>query len=321
MSLFLDPNLSDARPELTQAYTEYEPAGISLAFNDVLPFATVEEQKATIPTQKAEDMLRIENMARQPGGHYNRVNLRLGAISYACAGRGLEFPIHLGDGRLFQLPSLAQEEMGARMLRTKTDLWYEDMVAQAIFGADADAGESTAPWATTAASDPLGDLQAASDYMAGLTGMRPNVLYLGEKAYMQMCASDSIKAYMPGAPAIATQTVAEFIKREIGVSKIAISSARKNTADEGLDLDAAPIVPADKVALTYSAAGDGSPYVDAACGRIFIWAEDGGEPYVVEQYFSDETRSIILRVRMNVDVNVWNPSLVRVIDITKTKGS
>lgn len=314
MSFIVPATSGEARPDLAQCYQEYDASGIQLAYKIAMPFANVDEQRATIPSEKPDDMLRIEDMDRGPGGHYNRVNTRLGSVAYSCEGKGLEFPIHLGDGRLFQLPSLAKEEAAARQLRVKADLWFEQQVSTAIFGLGSAQALNVA-WDLPATSQPLTDIANASRTVQTATGVTPNTLILNLRNWNYLVQSASVKAWFPGAVMITKELIGQALAGMYGITRIAVSSAQKNTAEEGLPMVAASIFPDNLVAVAYCAESDMTPYTAMSCGRIFNWVEDSATPLILEQYMWEPTRSLILRVRNNVDVNLWNPNLVKLITV------
>lgn len=317
MAFNVSATIGDARPDLAEIYQGYDADGVSWAHEIVMPFATVDKQAATLPAESVASTLRIEDMKRAPGGQYNRIDADIDAITYACKGIGLEFPIHLGDGRLFQLPSLNQEQMAARLLRTKSRLWYEKAMAGVLFSAalKGTAQAMTVAWDTYATSTPFVDITNACLTVESRTGMRPNTLTLSSTNYSNMLNSASVKGWFPGAVIITKDLVTQALAGICGITRIAVSSARENTADQGLDMVTASILPADYVAVSVSAESMDTPYVMPSCGRIFSWSEDSAEPIVFEQYFWEPSRSIINRVRANVDVNLWNTDLVQLIDV------
>ncbi len=315
MTLKLSGGLGVARPDLTEAYQALSVPGILFAWDKILPIANVEEQSAIIPAMDLASMTTIESMDRQPSGHYNRINIRVGELQWTCRDVGLEYPMVIGDGRLAaQLPTAAQEQMALATLKLKHWLRLESFVANAVFSLGGSI-PATAAWSIPATANPVADILNAQTRVLERTGVKPNTLFLSAGNYAAMLGAASLRGLLPGVAMISPEQINQVLSA-YGITTIAVSTAIANIAAEGLPINVAPVVGDNMVAVAYCAAAD-SPYTQPSLGRTFNWIGDSPSPAgEVEMYPDQTSRSVVLRVRQNIDQKIWVPELCQLVDVS-----
>jgi hypothetical protein len=82
----------------------------------------------------------------------------------------------------------------------------------------------------------------------------------------------------------------------LGVDKILIGRAARNTANKNLAYSGSFIVPDTKIIVANLQGGE---FTSGGVGRTLVWADDAPGGFISETYRDDARRSNVLRVRMN----------------------
>lgn len=82
----------------------------------------------------------------------------------------------------------------------------------------------------------------------------------------------------------------------LGVEKVLIGRAARNTANKNLSYSGSFIIPDTKIIV---ASLQGGEFTAGGVGRTLVWADDAPGGFISETYRDDARRSNVLRVRMN----------------------
>lgn len=298
--------LATPRPDLADAYREYNPSGVKFAYNEIFPTAQVPTQFGEMEVETADSLLTEDDLERGPGGNYNRIDIEISKKQYTIREKGLEIPFKYGDGRVLTYDF----ELGAaRRLRLKHDLAYERVAGDVVFAATVPTTAATAAW-NAAGGKPLTDLETAIEAFYDRNGMLPNALIMGRKAAAALPLNAEVTGRFPGAPMLAWQSVLDSIAALIGIDRVIIGTAVRNTAAKGNAKSISGIFPATHVALAL-VAPQGAPVETACVGRSLVWSEDGADDIIIENYYWEPTRSEIYRGRNQKLINTWDTNLIQ----------
>ena len=297
------------RPDLADAYREWNPAGVTYAFNEVFPVAQAPTQSGEIEVETVDSLLAEDNMDRNPGGAFNRIDIELGKLNYTIRGKGLEIPYHYNDGRVLTYDF---EAGAARRLRTKVDTHYERAASTVLFDAALPTTTHTDDW-DVATGVPLTDIETAINAFYTRTGMVPNALILNRRQRGALVTNPQVVGRFPGKDMIGWSDVVNSLADLMGIDRVIISTAVSNTAQKGLAKSLAPIFPDAHAALAL-VAPQGAPLEQACIGRNLNWSDEGADDFIFEQYYWQPTHSEIYRVRGQKQINVMDINLVQRIE-------
>lgn len=298
--------LATPRPDLADAYMEWTGNGVKYAYNEIFPTAQVPTQFGEMEVETVDSLLTEDDLERGPGGNYNRIDIEISKKQYLVREKGLEIPFKYGDGRVLTYDF----ELGAaRRLRTKHDLFYERTAGDIVFAATAATTGATAAW-TAAGGVPLTDLETGISAFYARNGLLPNALIMGRTAAAALPLNAQVTGRFPGASVLNWQAVLDSIAALIGIDRVIIGTAVRNTAVKGNAKSLGGIFPSTHVALAL-VAPQGAPVETACVGRSLVWSEDGADDVIIENYFWEPTRSEIYRGRNQKLINTWDTSLIQ----------
>jgi len=298
--------LATPRPDLAQAYLEYNEQDTIYAHRAIFPAASVPTQSGEMEVETLDSLLTIDNMDRNPGGAYNRIDIELSKKQYLIREQGLEIPFHYGDGRVLTYDF---EEGAARRLRKKHDMMYENITAGIMFAGGLPTTAATAAW-TAAGGVPLTDIRTGIAAFRTRTGMIPNALIMGWEAAAALPLNAQVTGRFPGVTQLNFEAALLSIAALVGIRKVIIGNATVNTAQKGNVKVIGPLFPATHVSLSL-VADEGAPVETACVGRSLVWTEDGSDDVIFEQYYVEQTRSEIYRARNQKLINTWDTDLIQ----------
>ncbi len=293
------PNgLAEPRPDLADAFREWNPAGVTYAYDTICPVAQAPTQSGQMEVETVDSLLTDDNIDRTAGGAFNMIDIELGKLNYAIRGKGLAIPFHYNDGRVLTFDF---EQGAARRLRQKVDLHYEGTVATGLFAAAVPTTAATAAW-DVAAGVPLTDIETAINAFYGRVGMEPNALIINRRQRGALATNPEIIGRFPGKDKVGWQDVVNSIGDLLGISQVIVSTAISNTAAKGNVKALAPVFP-DAHAAVALVAPQGAPLEQACVGRQLNWSDEGADDFIFEQYYWQPTHSEIYRVRGQKEIN------------------
>ena len=287
------------RPDLGQAVYETMQAAPLMGFigMELMPVFRVAEQAANYPVIPNEALFNLLDTSRGPLGHYNRSDGEFEDGYYKTVENGLERRIDERFSAIYSSKfayelTIANILMGdilrAQEYRIATKLFSETNLKTAI-------AASTA-WSTVASATPKADVDTGKDSMRS-DGIIPNTLAMNYTTFIYLTQNAEVqsKVYQLFPDAAKTGTIGiQHLESYFDIERILVAGALKNTAKRGQDASLSDIWSSTYALLCKTSSGD---ITDPCIGRTFLWNEGASDEVVTEQYYLDEVRSDILRVR------------------------
>ena len=288
-----------SRPDLGQAIYETMQAAPTMGYigMELMPIFQVQEYTATYPVIPKESLFNLLDTARGPLGHYNRSDDEFEEGFYTTVENGLEKRV---DDRFKAMYSskFAYEMTIANILMRDILRAQEHRVAGKLFSETnfKTAIAAGTSWATVATSSPKDDVDTGKDSLRG-DGIIPNTLAMSYATFLDVTKNAEVKSQIyqlfPDA-AKTGQVSIDHLKTYFDVEKVLVAGSLKNTAKRGQDAALSGIWSDTYALLCKTSDGDIS---DPCIGRTFLWNEGAGEEIITEEYYNDDVRSSILRVR------------------------
>jgi hypothetical protein len=298
----MDPSKVIHRPDLGQVVTETASQASELGFiaDRVMPYFPVTEQSGVYPVIPAKALFNIDDTKRGPKGNYNRAVETFESGIYATSENGLEMPV---DERFKNIYAsmFDMEAAVANILMGKIQRSYEVRVANKIMNPSNYPTTNVSTKWTSEDADVKADVDAARDTMRK-KGVPPNMLVTSWATFSNIKKTtkvkEAIKYIFPDTAktgAITKEHLEAYL--EIGIE---VAGALKNTAKKGVNANLADIWSSD-YAMLCRVAAPGSDISEPSAGRTLIWNEGATEGFIVEEYYEDQVRATILRVRHDTD--------------------
>jgi hypothetical protein len=165
-------------------------------------------------------------------------------------------------------------------------------------------------WDDADDATPIVDVNAARLKVYEGSGLWPNALIINKKVFHNLRQSeeiiDRINSAGAGNASKATDITAAMLAAVFDLDFILIGGGTKNNAKEGQPASPAQIWD-DEYAMVCRIATS-VDMREPCIGRTFHWSEDGSQVGgAVEEYYSDEVRSKIIRVRHDTDEVIMYP--------------
>lgn len=292
------------RLDLGVAFMEFVAAQNYFIGMQLLRLFRTQEQKGVFPAITRECLTRSINTKRAKRSGYNREGIITVDVEYACEEHGLEGALDDSERRLYEKDFDAELnttlQTGHLLL-----LAQEVRIATALFNTSTWTGSalytdnSSAPW-DAAATDVVGQVNAAKEKVRANTGMKPNALIFSETNKNRLLSNTDIKARIQYVARLTEQEILNALADIFGVRYVLIGQAVKNTANKGKDFSGSDVWSDDYAMVALIAENEGN-LAEPCVGRSMLWANDSPENTTVEQYREDGIRSDIFRVRQNVD--------------------
>lgn len=301
------------RPALSQPFMEWMPtaANFGMIGLNVLPSVEVPEQAGQVDTIPVESLLRDypTGLARGGTGGYARGDFEYDKTTYNTEEYGFEVPV---SRRMRQQTRnhFDAEQLAADIARWTIMVQHEKRVAAAVFNATTWNGAAlttaiTHEWDDAANATPIINVNAARNKVYDNSGMWPNALIVNRKVYHNLKMCDAVQAAIAASGAgdsnMQGRITARMLAEVFDLEMVLVAGGTKNTADEGQDAALSGIW-SDEYAMVCRIAMQGDNIMTPCVGRTMHWPEDDSEVTgLVESYWSDETRSDVVRVRHDVD--------------------
>ena len=298
----MEPSKVIHRPDLGQVVTETASQGPDLGFiaPKVMPYFPVTEQSAMFPVIPAKALFNVVDTRRGPKGGYNRSVESFEAGFYATSENGLEMPI---DERfkniyksMFDMETSVSNILMGKILRA-----YETRVANKIMNTANYPSVSVDTKWTDASADVKADIDAAKETMRK-KGVPPTLLVISWTTFLNIkkttMVKEAIKYIFPDTAKTGAVTKAH-LEAYLEIS-IEVAGALQNSAKKGANASLSDIWSSD-YAMLCRVAEQGSDISEPSVGRTIIWNEGASEDFIVEEYYEDQVRAKILRVRHDTD--------------------
>jgi hypothetical protein len=298
----MDPSKVIHRPDLGQVVTETASQASELGFIApvVMPYFPVTEQTGVYPVIPAKALFNIVDTKRGPKGNYNRSVENFESGIYATSENGLEMPIDERFKNIYK-SMFDMEAAVSNILMGKIQRAYEVRVANKIMNtANYPSVNVSKKW-TDVSADVKADVDASKETMRK-KGVPPNLLVISWTTFLTIkkttMVKDAIKYIFPDTAktgAITKEHLEAYLEIDIEVA-----GALQNSAKKGANASLADIWSSD-YAMLCRVAAPGSDISEPSVGRTLIWNEGASEDFVVEEYYEDQVRANILRVRHDTD--------------------
>lgn len=288
------------RPDLGQAVWEVMTEAPTMGFvgMQIMPFFPVAKNAAEYPVIPKESLFNLLDTARGPLGHYNRSDGEFESGFYRTSENGLERRVD--DRYLALYSSLFDYEMTiSKILMNDILRAQEYRIAQKIFNTtNFTAHNAGVAWTTIASANPKSDVNTGKTALRAL-GVVPNCLIIPYAVFqtLQSVADIKTQVYQLFPDAAKTgQVTIEHLKTYFDVPRVMVAGALYNQSNSGQNATLAEMW-GSRYAMLCRVAEPGADVIEPCIGRTFKWNEGASEEVVVEEYYSDEVRSNILRVR------------------------
>lgn len=288
-----------SRPDLGQAVYETMKSAPTMGYigTQLMPIFQVASNSATYPVIPKESLFNLLDTKRGPLGHYNRSGDEFEEGYYRTVENGLERRI---DDRYRALYSskfdyemtiadiLMNDILRAQESRIANKLFNETNFKTAI-------AASTA-WSTVASASPKTDVDTGKESLRS-AGIIPNTLAMSYATFMNLTQNAEIISRVTNIFRDADKTgqvSIDHLKAYFDVENILVGGALYNSSKRGQDASLASLWSDTYALLCRTSNGDIS---EPCVGRTFLWNEGASNEIIVEEYYNDEVRSMMLRVR------------------------
>lgn len=298
------------RADLGVAFHEYSPTRARYIAGDILPILNVGKEAATISVTMRKNLI-IPETKHANGAAYNRVELYMDDMAYACVDHGLEGQVTDRDRAKYANDFDAELEKTAG-IKIKMLLAREKRIKDMIFNtttwdsSDSDlyTNNSGNPW-DDATKDIIGQVGAAKEKVRLNTGVPANALIIGEATLQNILKNDDLIARFPGVAVITEAVIRSSMAAVFGLQDLLVGQAAYNSADEGQDASMSDMW-GDDYAMVAALGSEGLPMTEPQLGRTILWQDYIADIEYVESYREEQTKSDIIRVEHSVDEKVFD---------------
>lgn len=247
-----------------------------------------------------------DDRRRNSDGSYKRSTIRFSDRNYATKEFGGEGTVDERDSHKFEdyfdhELVVGQVEMNRNVLAKEKRIADKAMDSANFVGQTTPAGSTWDAWKT---SNPGLDIHNAKKAQWKRTGIRPNVGYCSENTFLDLINNDEVfrKIHSEGAgdPAKPSDITIEMLKKVFLLEDILVGGMSINKGNINQDLDIDGVWSDDYFGLAFIDRTNNIAVPTAF--RTFHWDVDGSRiGGTVEDYFEDNKRTHVVRVREDVD--------------------
>ena len=315
--------LSTLRPDLA-AFFEFdlEMQNRGYVSTQVLPVVETGLQADNPGRIPLEALLFQADTRRNSGSGYNRGSYKFETFAYATEENGWEEPIDNRDRTRYR-NILDLEQVSTARAMDVVMRNQEQRVADLVFNTTTWSGASlytdiTTTWATAATAVPLTDVESAVQKVYDNSGLWANALVINRKVFrlLRNCATiiDRIQAAGAGDKVKASDITEAMLAAAFDLDRVIVAGSSKNTAAEGQAATPAQIWSSSFAMVCRVATSNDMR--EPCIGRTFHWSEDGSSiGGTVEQYYEEQSRSDIYRVRHETDEVIMYPQAGHLLKI------
>lgn len=269
----------------------------------VMPYFPVGVQSADYPVLPAKAAFAKEDVKRAPGAAYKRSGGEFEAGHYSCRERGHEYPV---DDRFKAMyKSIIDMENAAtgnclNIVLRAHEIEVATKVQKTANFLNAAAGTA---W-SDAAADPKADIDKGKEAMRK-KGINPNVLIISWPTFNNLKAvtkvKDAVEKIFPETAKTGTiglNHLEAYLEIGIELAGAMVDGANRKKVASLEDIWS------DTVATLARVAPEGSDITEPSIGRTFLWNEGASDEIIVEDYYSNEVRAQIIRVRHDIDARL-----------------
>lgn len=261
-----------------------------------------------------ESLLFTGDTKRNSGSNYNRGSYKFERFQFATKENGWEEPIDDRDEKryryLLQVDRIANARAAGVVARNQ-----EQRVADLVFNPTTWTGATlttaiTNEWDDAVNAVPITDVEAAVKKVYEGSGLWANALVINRQVFRNLRNCDSIieriNSQGAGSPSKPSDVTEQMLAQVFDLDYIIVAGSSKNSANEGQAATPAQIWSGEYAMVCRVST---SPDMRDPCiGRTFHWSEDGSViGGTVEEYYEEQSRSRIIRVRHETDEVIMYP--------------
>ncbi len=298
-------SLATQRPDLAESIEAFDLMMDAEGFvgQRVMPVIDVGQQAGSFGKIPLAQLLQSRETKRTPGGGYNRGQWKFTPATYATEEHGLGEAVDDREAQMYRNYFNAEVISTMRAQRGILEN-QEKRVAALIFNSSTYSPTNiTNEWDDYANATPINDVESKVQAIWAASGLWPNCMVINRKVFRNLrnCAQviDRLK-YQGFVDVRAENISAQALAALFDIPQILVAGGSQNTANEGAAAAISQIWSDEycwigRVATTQDVR-------EPCAGRIFHWAADGSEQRgLVETYREEQSRSLIVRVRHDVD--------------------
>lgn len=306
------------REELGVAFMEHVADAGEFIGLEVFPTARVRHKAADFSAITRESLLQDVETARAKGSTYNRADIGAKDKSFNCKEHGIEVPVDASEKSLYMNDfdvDDAATKIGSEILMRR----HEKRVAAAVqdtvlfTGAAYFTDFSASPWATIA-TDIIGQIVDKTEVVRQNCGRKANALVIGAGLVPALLKNTGIRAQLPATPIITHDLLKAALPGILGLQRIIIGGAVRNSAIEGQAAVVADIW-GNTYAMLAVIADKGAPMNTPCLGRTMLWVPDSPNEVMAESYPENQSRSEVFRFRHHVDELLLDKNFGHLMDV------
>ncbi|HOO90733.1 MAG TPA: hypothetical protein PLA74_07900 [Syntrophales bacterium] len=293
------------RPDLGQIAYEFalEESRKRFIGLSVLPIFNVQEMTADYPKIPLEALLKLPDIKRAPKSGYTRDDFEWETGTYRCEEYGFEEPLDEVERKMYaylfdaeKVATLRATEILLRSqeLRIKNVLYNtNNFTAHAI----------TNEWDDSSNATPKADVKTGVDTIRDATGIEPNAFICSRSIFDNAMITAEIKDYIKYTQAHLTLSFdaqKNLLAQYLGLEKVLVGDAVYDAGKKGKATSTTSIWGTEYAMIARVATQGWNPK-EPCVGRSLLWTADSPTNLVTEQYYEEQIRSDVYRVRHNVD--------------------
>lgn len=307
------PSTSTAvsRPDIGGSMMEYD---LELNVNklvalQIFPVFESVVQAGSLGIIPLEQLMKAKDTKRANTGGYNRGEYDFKNLLFSTDENGWEERVDDREarmyGNLFDVELIAAQRARHAVMQN-----HEIRVTALATDASIPTGAATTAWTTVATAVPITDARTAILAVQLACGVPPNVMVISWRRFQSLisCAQivDRIKYSGLQDPNVGAITEAA-IASAMGVQRVIVAGAMKDTTNEGQTSVLASVWPDTKV--LFAVVADSNDLSQPTLGRTIHYSADGSAiGGVMETYRDEPARSDIVRHRMDTDELLFYPN-------------
>jgi len=298
------------RPALGILMDEFVGEKKEFIARDILTPFGVEIVNGQYPVIPLEALLEIPDTSRAPRSAYGRGDWEFEMDTFDCSENGIEEPVDDVEAEMFD-SYFAAEEVAARIAMGVVLRNHEIRVSNMLFNdANFTPHALGTAWSDHATSTPMSDVKTAILAVHNACGLVPDTLVVSLQVYYHLSENQSIidRIKYSAKNLEAANISREALAKALGVERILVGEAMRNTAKKGQAASLAQIWSDDYAMLCVTADEDEMDLRAPCIGRTFQWTKDVPENIVVESYREPQVRATIIRCREFCDEDVMFPA-------------
>jgi hypothetical protein len=291
------------RADINQALIE-GPSDIGLIGAEALPLLNVPAKSGVYlkATLAGADLRNADALKRDIASEYATISRSYTSASYTTQETGLTE--YIDDSLKSDLNRFfALEASSAKFLLRQLKLSHEKRVSDLLWATSTPFTTADQTRAVAYTEGNLATINAPADVAAAKLalnklGYEANAVLMSANVFERIRRSTLLQNMFFGVISdVGPRLLSEDqVAAGLGVDKILIGRAARNTANKNLAYSGSFIVPDTKIIVANLQGGE---FTAGGVGRTLVWADDAPGGFISETYRDDARRSNVLRVRMN----------------------